>query len=385
MAVRVEVEPALLEWAAERSRLERGVLVSRFPKLPEWEQRETLPTLKQLENYAHATHTPLGFLLLDAPPVDVVPIEDFRTMGDRRVSAPSVNLLDSVYACQQRQDWYRDFARTNGEDPLPFVGSLGLNVGINEAAGAIAEALSFTLADRRQIGSWTAALDHLRDRAEALGVLVMISGVVGSDGHRKLDPTEFRGFALADDLAPVVFVNGSDTKAAQIFTLVHELAHIWLGRTGVSDADLGSQVSDPVERWCNQVAAEVLVPSTEIRDETFEPNNPVPHLDRIAKRFKVSTLVVLRRLFEVGKIDWVTYRRIYGVELARVVGLAAAGRKSSGGDFYNTNPVRVSKRFARALIASTWEGHTLYRDATRLLGFKKLSTLDTLGEKLGVA
>jgi Zn-dependent peptidase ImmA (M78 family) len=384
MAVRVEVEPALLEWAAERSRLDRGVLVGRFPKLPEWEQRETLPTLKQLENYAHATHTPLGFLLLDSAPVDVVPIEDFRTMGDHRVIAPSVNLLDSVYACQQRQDWYRDFARLNGDDPLRFVGSLDLNVGIEEAAGAVAEALSFQLVDRRQIGSWTAALDHLRERAEAIGVLVMISGVVGSDGHRKLDPAEFRGFALVDDLAPVVFVNGADTKAAQIFTLVHELAHIWLGRTGVSDVDLGAQSSDPVERWCNQVAAEVLVPSAEIRNEPFDAHNPVPHFDRIAKRFKVSTLVVLRRLFEVGKLEWPTYRRIYAAELARVLALAAEGRKSTGGDFYNTNPVRVSKRFARALIASTWEGHTLYRDATRLLGFKKLSTLDTLGQKLGV-
>ena len=200
MAIRVDVEPALLAWARDRARIERGSLIAKFPKLPEWESRDLQPTIKQLEDYAQATHTSLGFLLLQQPPVDVVPIPDFRTIGDRPINRPSADLLDTVYACQQRQDWYRDFARANRDDPVEFVGSLTVATSVVEAATKMRDALDFGLDDRRKISTWSGALDHLREKAEAVGALVMFSGVVGSNSHRKLDPDEFRGFALSDAL-----------------------------------------------------------------------------------------------------------------------------------------------------------------------------------------
>lgn len=383
MVVRVEVEPALLVWARERARLDHEHLLAKFPKLGEWEIGESQPTIKQLEKYAEATHTPLGFLLLERPPTEDVPIPDFRTRGDRVVARPSADLLDTVYSCQQRQEWYRDFARSNREARIPFVGSLRADANIVSAAATIRDALDFGLDARRPISTWTGALDHLRDKAESIGVLVMINGVVGSNTHRKLDPEEFGGFALADDLAPVVFVNGADTKAAQIFTLAHELAHVWLGESALSDADLGSRPDNPVERWCNQVAAELLVPLASLREELGDTVDLTAELERLARVFKVSTLVVLRRIFDAGSLSWSAYRSAYLVERDRVLGFVSAGG-GSGGNFYNTTPIRVSKRFARALIVSTWEGQTLYRDAARLLGFKKLSTLDELGHSLGV-
>jgi Zn-dependent peptidase ImmA (M78 family) len=244
--------------------------------------------------------------------------------------------------------------------------------------------LKFELGDRQSFSTWVLALSGLSERAENAGVLVMINGIVGSNTHRKLDPSEFRGFALVDPFAPLAFVNGADTKAAQIFTLVHELAHIWLGQQALDDASPGRRASNEIERWCSQVAAEFLVPIADLQSQFRSEADLTAELDRLARLFKSSTLVVLRRIHDAGGLSWEQFREEYRRELDRVMSIAG-GRAQTGGDFYNTTPVRTSKRFARALITSTLEGQTLYRDAARLLGFKNLSTLDKLGERLGVS
>src|SRR3989442_1987729 len=263
--MRVEVKPELLSWARERAGYDLAALTHRFPKLAGWEQGTTHPTLKQIEDFAKATHTPIGFLFLQEPPVERIPIPDFRTIGNERIARPSPDLLDTVYICQQRQEWYRDFARSMGDESVSFVGSLQVTGDVVQVAGSMRDALGFDVDERRRIPTWTDALRRFIDQADALGVLIMVSGVVGSNNRRKLDPQEFRGFALADDLAPLVFINGADTKAAQMFTLAHELAHIWLGESALSDVGPASSPSHKVERWCNRVAAELLVPLAVLR------------------------------------------------------------------------------------------------------------------------
>ena len=271
---RVEVKPELLRWARERAGFSVDALARRFPRLEAWERGDAHPTLKQLEGFAKATFTPIGFLFLQEPPVERVPIPDFRTVANVHVDHPSPDLLDTIYLCQQRQDWYRDFARSMGEPPLEFVGSARVGDDIVATAARIRHALGFDLDERRRLPTWTDALRRFIEQADALGVLVMVSGVVGSNNRRHLDPDEFRGFALADPLAPLVFINGADTKAAQMFTLAHELAHIWLGQS----ARLRRPGRDrcrirTIERWCNQVAAELLVPLDLVR-ERVRPSAP---------------------------------------------------------------------------------------------------------------
>lgn len=383
MTVRVDVRPELLRWAIDRSKREPRELYKKFPKLVEWEAGVLAPTLRQLEGFAKATHTPLGYLLLPEPPEEQLPIADFRTMRDARVSTPSPDLLDTIYLCERRQDWYRDHAVATGSDSLDFVGSMTLQTPIGEAAAEIAGRLGFGVPDRSGFANWSAALSGLAERIEGLGALVMISGIVGSNTHRKLDPDEFRGLALADDLAPLIFVNGADTKAAQIFTLAHELAHLWLGESAVSRADLSDTDGNASEKWCNGLAAELLVPVGSLR-ENFDPSRELTReLDRLAKTYRVSTLVVLRRLYDADFLPWDLFRAAYQTELTRVLDLLA--RTGSGGDFYRTQPVRVSKNFARAVIADTREGRTRYTDAFQLLGFRKTSTLEELSQQLGVA
>lgn len=378
----MDVAPAVIAWAKERSGIEDSTLARRFPRVADWERGQASPTLKQLEAFAEATHTPIGFLLLEEPPEERVPIPDYRTMGDSGVRRPSPDLLDTIFQCQQRQDWYIDFARVNREDAVAFVGSLTTATSYEVAGAAMREALGFDIDERGS--TWSDALGHLVGRAEKLGVLVMVNGIVGSNTHRQLNPQEFRGFALSDPLAPLVFINGADTKAAQIFTLAHELAHLWLGESALSDADLTSIPSIASERWCNEVAAEFLVPRASIASD-FDLEAPLTsELDRLARRFKVSTLVVLRRVHDLGHLSRDAYRAAYRAELRRVLDFLG-DRGGGGGNFYNTQPVRVSKRFARALISSTLEGQTLHRDALQMLGFKKLSTFQELANRLGVS
>jgi Zn-dependent peptidase ImmA (M78 family)/transcriptional regulator with XRE-family HTH domain len=382
MTVRVRVEGSLITWARERSRLSLEYLSSRFPALTAWERGDAEPTFKQLEKFAQVTHTPIGYLFLPAPPEESVPIPDYRTIGDIRVMRPSADLLDTLYLCQQRQEWYCDYARRNRQDPIPFVGTLNTGVNVVEAATQMRTVLSFNVSQRGN--TWTDALKTLNDEADAQGILVMVNGIVGSNSHRKLDPQEFRGFVLVDKFAPVVFINGADTKAAQIFTLAHELAHVWLGESAISDTDLASSTTNEVERWCNQVAAEFLVPLDKIRGVSADEVLREGELERLARKFKVSTLVILRRIYDAGILGWEQYRRAYADELNRVLRLMEDRLGSGGGNFYNTQPIRVSKRFARALIVSTLEGETLHRDAFQMLGFKKVSTFHELALRLGV-
>ena len=377
---RVSVSPDLLRWARERAKLSISALEKRFPRLDAWERSEALPTLKQLERFAKATYTPVGYLFLQKPPEESIPIPDFRTMGSGEIRRASPDLLDTLYVCQQRQEWYRDFARTLGEAPLGFVGSVAIGSSVVAAADTMRRSLRFDLEERRRMPTWTDALRRFVEQADAAGILVMCSGVVLNNNRRHLDPEEFRGFAIADDLAPLVFINGADTKAAQMFTLAHELAHIWLGQSAVSDAQVARVPSHAVERWCDQVAAELLVPLALMRQEYNAGAQLEAEVQRLARVFKVSTLVVLRRVHDVGAISrehlWAAYER----ERDRLLAVPRSG----GGDFYLTQAARVSKRFARALVASTLEGQTLHRDAFRMLGFSKLETFHELGRSLGV-
>lgn len=382
MVTRVAVAPDVLHWAVERSGRDEAEIADRFPALDAWEAGVRQPTLKQLEDFASATRTPLGFLLLPAPIDEPLPIADYRTIKSRGVGRPSADLLDTIYLCQQRQDWYREHALVNAQESIAFVASLTFSASVRAAAAQIAAWLGYDEEARRGIRYWSEALRWLADAAEKQGVLVMVSGIVGSNTHRRLDPIEFRGFSLADNLAPLVFVNGADTKAAQIFSLMHEICHLWLGDSGVSNVAMNVATSDVHERWCNEVAAEVLVPTEHLLGE-YRDQGLDKELDRLARVYKVSTLVVLRRLFDIRKITWDEFSSSYDDELDRL--LEIQRETTGGGDFYNTQPVRVSKRFARAIIADALEGQTLHRDAFRLLGFRKYSTFKELSRRLGVA
>ncbi|MCG7297961.1 ImmA/IrrE family metallo-endopeptidase [Brevibacterium sp. ACRRH] len=385
MSVRVDVQPRLLEWAVERAGWDRETTIDRVPSFSDWVAGVKKPTLKQLEKFARDTHAPIGLMFLPEPPEETVPIPDMRTFGNKQVPRPSVDLLDTIYSCQDRQDWYRTYAQTNDVEPPSLIPHVTTATPATVVARHMREKLGLPSLDQTSALSRQQMVRHLIDRIEGLGVLVMINGVVGTNTHRKLNPQEFRGFALADPLAPLIFVNGADTKAAQIFTLIHEFAHIILGSSALSDASTNLENGVHEEQWCNQVAAEVLVPLDALQHD-FSGEESVAELERLSSTYQVSTLVILKRLFDAHLITWEEYRTRYATEQKRIGEILSSQKPSkAGGNFYNTQLIRLSRTFAIAVIASAMEGSTAYRQAYQLLGTKKRSTFDTMASELGIA
>lgn len=375
--IRVDVKPDLWDWAVERAGARGAELRESFPSLRDWRTGAARPTLKQLEAFAKAALVPVGYLLLASPPQEQLPIPDLRTVGGRGPRRPSPDLLETIYLSQRRQDWYQDHARVIGEDPLDFVGSARLTNAPSRIAAQMRSRLGFGLRVQQGCATWTDALRQFMLAVEEIGVLVMVSGVVGGNNRRALDPEEFRGFALSDSLAPLIFINGADAKAAQMFTVAHELAHLWLGRSALSSID--PSPSQVVEAWCNRVAAEFLVPLTALR-RALGDGVPLDSVQGLARRFRVSTLVILRRLLDAGMISRERFQAAYDDEAAEF----QKRRRPGGGNFYKTQSVRLSPRFARAIITSALEGQTLYRDAYQLLGVKKHQTFEKLARSLKV-
>ncbi|RMD64051.1 DNA-binding protein, partial [Candidatus Parcubacteria bacterium] len=176
MTLRVAINPELLRWALSRSGRTQQSLASRFKKLGDWLKGELQPTLTQLEDFARATHTPIGYFFLPDPPEEALPIPDLRTMPEARQLPPSANLLDTIYICQQRQAWYQDYALLHGEPKVAFVGSAKLEDSPAAVAARMRNQLNFYLDARRQMRTWTEALREFIRLAEESGVLVMVSG-----------------------------------------------------------------------------------------------------------------------------------------------------------------------------------------------------------------
>lgn len=382
MAIGVAIKKEIWLWALARAGAVLDDFAEKFPKLSLWVEGKQTPTLKQAQEFAHAVHIPFPYLLLDAPLEEKLPVTDFRTIGNRTAGKPSLELMDTILICQQRQTWYSEHIQEEGVQPLAFVGSLTLDTPVIEAAAAIRREVGWNPREDAAAKDWQGAQTSFIDKVENIGILVMVSGIVGNDTHRKLSVDEFRGFALTDPWAPLVFVNGQDTRAARLFTLAHEVAHVFLGQSGVSDSGLERTDGGNVEKWCNRVAAEFLIPAAELKNRV--QGGGALDKEQIAKLsswFKVSRLVVIRRLHDEGLIDPRRYSELWAQEIAL---LKAVRRPKGGGEFYRTQLARVSHTFASELIATVLEGRESYVDAFRMLGISKTSTFNAMREHLGV-
>lgn len=267
---------------------------------------------------------------------------------------------------QRRSEWLRETLIEEEADPLPFVGSARLSDAPESVAREMRRALEIGDGWASGVKTWTDAVSELRRSLERLGIIAVINGVVENNTHRKLDVNEFRGFALCDEYAPLVFVNGADFKSAQMFTLAHEIAHIWLGREGLSGFEGIKVNGGEVERFSDAAAAEFLVPAHELEASWPKVKRNQRPYHAIARAFKVSPIVAARRAWDLNLIDREDFFSFYNGYVAE----EHKKKKSSGGggDFYNNQNTRVGVRFATEVIRAAKEGRIQYREAYDLTG-----------------
>ena len=329
---RVPVPPRMLRWACERAGHGVEHVTARIPQLAAWIRREREPTFKQLEKLAKATHTPLGYLFLPEPPEERLPLPDYRTVAGAGLGKPSPNLLDTIYMMRRRQEWLRESLVEDNAEPLTFVGSARIDDSPDGVGREMRRVLGLDGGWAAGVRTWREAVSELRRAIEDLGVMAVINGVVGNNTHRRLNVEEFRGFALTDPYAPLIFVNGADAKSAQMFTLAHELAHVWIGTEGLSGFDTLLPGGPDVEAWCNAAAAELLVPAGELRTKWREVGRESTRFEMLARAFKVSPVVACRRALDLNLVDRYTFTEFYESYVRRE---RKSGTGATGGDFYN--------------------------------------------------
>lgn len=359
----VNVNANILSWAIDRAGHDLHAFTNKFPKVQEWLEGKTKPTAKQLEDFSKKVYLPFGYFFLPEPPKENLPIPFFRSAGNQK-SRININVYDTILLLQQRQEWLKDYLKDMGFQQLQFVGKYKNSTDVKAIVADIRQTLQLPENWASRFKTWQDAQDFLVTNIEDKGIITTFNSVVENNTHRLISVDECRGFVLVDDYAPFMFINNADFKSAQMFTIVHELAHIWTGHSAGFDFRRMQPANDPIEVLCDKVAAEFLVPQ-HVFDEVWNHNTDINYA---ARYFKVSEIVIARRALDLHKITkaWFFdyYQKLSKRELAKKEG------RSVGGDFYNTTKKRISITFASHVKQAVKSGNLLYRDAYKLTGLK---------------
>ncbi|MEM8523050.1 MAG: ImmA/IrrE family metallo-endopeptidase [Bacteroidota bacterium] len=353
----------MIKWAIRRAGHELPDFLLSNPKVETWLEQEKQPTLKQLEDFSRKLHIPFGYLLLKEPPKEHINFPFFRT-AKTQTEEVSLNVYDMIQIVQSRQAWLREYLLEEGFNPLIFVGKFSTKNSVEEVVQDIRQRLDLPNDWAAYYNTCEETLRQLSLKIEDLGIIMNFNGVVGNSTKRKIKVEECRGFVLVDDYAPFMFINNADAKAAQMFTIIHELAHIWIGHSAGFDMKKLIPADDPIEQFCDEVAAEFLVPEQSLR-EIWKEEKDFQRLNRI---FKVSPIVVARRALDLKLINKIKYFDFYNTYIAKLKKIKK--NKTGGGDFYATTKKRISVRFASFINNAVQEGKLLYRDAYKLTGLK---------------
>lgn len=363
MKTEIEINNNILTWAVERAGLNFEEISLKIPYFSSWLTGEKKPTVKQLEKFAQKVHLPFGYLFLDKPPEEKIPIPYFRTLASVSDKV-ALNVYDTILILQQRQQWLTDYLKDNDYEPLGFVGKFSGNENINDIVSDIRNILKLQENWANEFPNWEKAKDYFTQKIEDAGIITVFSSIVGNNTHRSIKVDDCRGFVLVDNYAPFMFINSADSKSAQIFTLAHELAHIWLGKSAGFDFRQLQPANNPIEIICDKIAAEFLVPQNALNNTLIEETR----IENLSKKFKVSQIVIARRLLDLDKINREEFFAFYNEFIKR--DFQKKMDTEGGGDFYKTQRKRLSIRFLSFVNQAVLENKLLIRDAYQLTDMK---------------
>ena len=360
------INPGILIWARQRSQLSQSVLAKKLSTsaetLNKWEMGQTAPTIRQAQAVAAKTHIPLGYLYLNEPPVERLDLPDLRTVNGIQPKSPSSELLELAALMRERVSWYAEYLRDQGLTSNNCVGRRSSTEDVNQIVNDIRRTLAISEGD--YIADQDKYLRLLIKKIEQAGILVMQQATIRN--HRHLSVSEFRGFAISDPLAPLIFVNFADVSCARLFTLIHELAHIWLGQSGISDAH--PDTDKAIEAKCNAIAAQFLVPEDQFLSSWQNERSWMENILQLRRQFRTSRWVIARRAESLGKITLTQYRK-YTAEL-RAEYVEREKNRKDGGNFYITKKSQISKPFCKAIVSEALSGKLLLREAGQLLDMR---------------
>jgi Zn-dependent peptidase ImmA (M78 family) len=363
MKTEININPDIITWAIHRAGYELHDFFVKYPNVQSWINNIKRPTVKQLEKFSHTVHIPFGYLFLNEPPKEDIPFPFFRT-GKNQAENVSLNVYDTIQILQRRQDWLTDYLEENGADQLPFVGSYSVDANYLKVVENIRKTLNLHPEWASEYATYEETLNAIAKRIELIGIIVNFNGVVENNTHRPISVDECRGFVLVNNVAPFLYVNAADAKPAQLFTIVHELAHVWLGESaGFNNQNL-LPADDPIEKLCDQIAAEFLVPEQSFLRLWEQSQN----IATLARYFKVSRIVIARRGLDLGKISKGEFFSIYNGFIEEFN--HKKENQGSGGDFYATARKRISVSFATYVNQAVKQNRLLYRDAYKITGLR---------------
>ncbi len=363
MRTEVNINPNIITWAINRAGFELQEFLVKNPNVQKWLENVKKPTVKQLEDFSHRVHIPFGYLFLKEPPQENIPFPFFRT-GSNSTNKVSLNVYDTILTLQRRQDWLIDYLVDNGAEKLPFVGKYSASSSCTDIVIDIRNTLEINNDWASDFTTVEETLNFITQKIERVGIIVNFNGIVGNNTRRIIPVDECRGFVLVNEIVPFLFVNAGDAKSAQLFTIVHELAHVWLGESAGFDNQNLMPADDPIEKLCDQVAAEFLVPEQSFI-RMWEGSKSI---EKIAKYFKVSRIVIARRALDLNKISKSQFFEIYNGFIEEFH--RRKENQASGGDFYATARKRISVSFATYVNQAVKQDKLLYRDAYKITGLK---------------
>ncbi|HHB76173.1 MAG TPA: ImmA/IrrE family metallo-endopeptidase [Desulfobulbus sp.] len=373
------ITPNVLKWARKRAQFTPDGAAQKVPVRPErfiaWEEGKKYPTFRQAKKLAKAFHVPFGYFFLPAPPKEKIDIPDLRTVGGRVRPDFSLEFIDLYHDILRKQDWFREYRLQEGVRPLPFIGEFSVDSDFKEVADDIRQDLTIDDQLRASSRSWEQFITRLIEQVEKAGILVFRNSIVGNNTHRPLSVDEFRGLAISDPIAPLIFINSRDAKSAQIFTLAHELAHLWLGASGVSNPILKTKKIEnhdqKVEIFCNKTAAELLVPETAFLVDWDQELSSQDNITLLSKKYRVSTLVIARRGYDLNLLSYDEFQEFYLDALQYDRRVKARLNKSDGGPgSFMMQKMRNGRLFSQAVTTAAFEGRLPLRVGADLLGIK---------------